>query len=107
MLEKGIISKFDLNKMDRAELIEQMAKHALPLPPEFNKNDLIKLIGDARPPEVSREGIMNIARMIKYEADLGRGTGGAYDFLKMVYPDQPDEDVKRMARIIDVTRHDA
>ena len=93
--------------MNRAELIEQVNSLGLPLPPEFNKKDLVSLIGDARPPEISYEGIITIARMIKFEADMGRGTGGAYDFLKIVYPNEPDEDIKTMARTVDRIRYDA
>ena len=107
ILDKGIISKYDLPHMSRDELIEQVRKLGIPLPPDVNKKALISLIVDDRPPVVSHEGILHIARMIKFGADMSIGTGGAYHFLKMVYPDQSDEDTKKMARIIEKTRHDA
>ena len=107
MLEKGLVSKYDLYQMNRAELIEQVTKLGIPLPSEFTKKDLVTLIGDARPPEISHAGVITIARMIKFQADLGKGTGGAYDFLKIIYPKQLEEDTLQMARTIDVNQYDA
>lgn len=82
-------------------------ENGIELHPSLDKDSLVEAIYKDQYPNASHEGIMQIARMIKFEADMGRGTGGAYDFLRMVYPDQPDEDSKRMARIIDRTRYDA
>ena len=102
-----MLTKRKMNDMNKEALHKYGKENGIELHPSAGRNDMIETIYRDQYPEASHEGIMQIARMIKFQGDLGKGVGGAYDFLRMVYPDQSDEDAKRMARIVDRTKYDA
>ena len=102
-----MFTKRKLRHTNKETLHKYGKENGIDLHPSLDKDSLVEAIYKDQYPQASHEGIMQIARMIKFEADMGRGTGGAYDFLRMVYPEQSDEDAKRMARTVDKIRYDA
>ena len=89
--------------MNKDALRKYGEENGIELHPSAGRDEMIEAIYKDQYPSASHEGIMQIARKIKFQGDLGKGTGGAYDFLRIVYPEQSDEDAKRMAGIIERT----
>ena len=66
--------------------------------PSLNIRLIRDQLYDIELPRHSDEGILTIARKIKYEADLGRGTSGVVQYLKTVYPTMEHEEARKKAR---------
>lgn len=95
--------KVDISRMRLDELQKLGGEMGIELPPAGRREELIKKIRYDKVPPSSHAGVMFYARKIKFEAELGTGTKGALEFIKIIYPDLAEDVALRMARKIQLT----
>ena len=88
----------ELAALNRKELIQYGKENGISFPEKTTTSIMRDDLYDVELPKHSDTGVMKIARKIKHEADLGRGTSGVVDFLKTIYPTIEHEEARQKAR---------
>ena len=98
-----MLNTITVNKMKKEELISFGRLNGILLSDEDTKSEISRKVLDVKQPEVSTEGVIKYARMIKYGSKFESGNMGAVRFLQTIHPSLSYEEAKRRTREIQRT----